>query len=392
MNYKFDVTLSFAGEQRADVEKVAACLKAAGLKVFYDIDERADLWGKDLYVHLSDVYQNQARYCIIFASKEYAEKHWTSHERQNAQARALREKGNEYILPVRFDDTDIPGLPSTIGYLNFRMEGAEGICKAFLQKIGTQRPGPSINAPFVCESSPRALIRSEPLKTVAFPPVVEAVWKTDSAMLLVEPDDPTDGPFLDRLRQQPDHLIVAFLNNAGVGSLMDLEHIAFQGRQRWRIEIKALQSDFSSVTEMGTPGTSAEQFAEIRAKRILLNEKRPERTEDYNKIMREILVQGQGAVIEAKDSSFPVLYQEYGNEPGRFLQIAWITAVMQMKLSNTVVSVERFHLGLNGSVLTVRFRGRRTRKFTNVDPYVIEIDGQLDLRSQEPERLRHIEE
>ena len=40
MSYKFDVALSFAGEQRADVERVADCLKAAGLKVFFDTDEK----------------------------------------------------------------------------------------------------------------------------------------------------------------------------------------------------------------------------------------------------------------------------------------------------------------------------------------------------------------
>jgi hypothetical protein len=96
------------------------------------------LWGKDLYAHLSEIYQDQAKYCIIFASREYAQKSWTSHERQNAQARALRDKGNEYILPVRFDDTDIPGIPSTIVYLDFRNEGADGICKAFLHKISRQ--------------------------------------------------------------------------------------------------------------------------------------------------------------------------------------------------------------------------------------------------------------
>jgi len=381
MSYKFDVALSFAGEQRAHVERVAECLKAAGLNVFYDDDEKANLWGKDLYVHLSDVYQNQAQYCILFASKEYATKNWPSHERQNAQARVLREKGNEYILPVRFDDTDIPGMPPTIGYLDFRREGPDGICKAFLRKIGTYQPTQALSEVLVCESSPRALIQSVPLDTVAFPPVAEVSWKADSAILLLEPDDPTDGPFLDRLRQQRDHLIVAFSNNAGVGSVAGVEHIVVSGRQQWKIEIQALQSDFSSTVEMGTSGTTAEQFAEIRAKRILLNQQRYEDTQDYNKVMREVLTQGQGAAIKIDGSSFPALYKEYGNQPSRFLQIAWISAVMQAKLSNTVVSVDYLSLGLKGSLLTVEFRGTRARKFTNVSPHVIKIEGKIDLRS-----------
>ena len=354
-------------------------LEAAGLNVFYDDDEKANLWGKDLYVHLSDVYQNQAQYCILFASKEYATKNWPSHERQSAQARALREKGNEYILPVRFDDTDIPGIPPTIGYLDFRREGPEGICKAFLRKIGAQQPTKALSEVLVCESSPRALVtfhwiqsHSRQLPRCHGRPIPPFCFS-----------NPTTQPtvLLDRLRQQRDHLIVAFSNNAGVGSVTAVEHIVAGGRQQWKIEIQALQSDFSSTTEMGTSGITAEQFAEIRAKRILLNQHRYEETQDYNKVMREILTQGQGAAIKIDGSSFPALYKEYGTQPSRFLQIAWISAVMQAKLSNTVVSVDHLRLGLKGSLLTVEFRGARARKFTNVSPHLIKIEGEIDLRS-----------
>ena len=40
---------------------------------------------------LDDIYRNKAHCCVIFISKEYGEKIWTSHERQSAQARALKE-------------------------------------------------------------------------------------------------------------------------------------------------------------------------------------------------------------------------------------------------------------------------------------------------------------
>lgn len=109
-------------------------MKAVGVSVFYDKDEKAALWGKDLYVHLSEIYQFKAQYCILLASHEYAKRVWPNHERQAAQARALSEKGREYILPVRMDDTEIPGLPASVGFLDYRTEGAEGIAKAFLQK------------------------------------------------------------------------------------------------------------------------------------------------------------------------------------------------------------------------------------------------------------------
>ena len=105
--FEYDVCLSFAREQRDYVETVAQELTSRGVRVFFDDYGKVKLWGKDLCSHLDEIYQHLCRYCILFASKEYAAKVWTSHERRNAQARALKEK-QEYILPARFDDTPIP--------------------------------------------------------------------------------------------------------------------------------------------------------------------------------------------------------------------------------------------------------------------------------------------
>ncbi|MGG3640138.1 TIR domain-containing protein [Bacillus gobiensis] len=86
---------------------------------FYDDYEKSSLWGKDLYTHLQDVYFQEAKYTIMFISSHYAQKLWTNHERKNAQARAFQEN-KDYILPARFDDTEIPGLLPTIGYIDLR--------------------------------------------------------------------------------------------------------------------------------------------------------------------------------------------------------------------------------------------------------------------------------
>lgn len=131
----YDVALSFAGEDRSYVEKVAACLKEAGVRVFYDKFESADLWGKDLVAHLQDVYQNRARYCVLFISKHYANKPWPRHERRSAQARALV-ADQEYLLPARFDDTVLPGLPPTIGFVDLRDMDPADLAKLILGKLG----------------------------------------------------------------------------------------------------------------------------------------------------------------------------------------------------------------------------------------------------------------
>lgn len=133
--FEYDVCLSFAGEQRHFVEEVAGNLKAKGVRVFFDDYEKPQLWGKDLYAHLDEVYQHLARYCVLFTSAEYAAKVWTNHERRSAQARALKAKG-EYILPARFDDTPIPGLPDTVHYIDLRRVGSIELAEMVVAKIG----------------------------------------------------------------------------------------------------------------------------------------------------------------------------------------------------------------------------------------------------------------
>jgi hypothetical protein len=136
---QYDVALSFAGENRDYVKQIALELNKLGIKVFYDELVQADLWGKDLYQFLADTYSEQAQYCVVFISEHYAVKKWTRHELKNAQARAFAQDA-EYILPIRLDDTELPGLPETIGYLDGRLLSATDIVKMILAKLGKEVP------------------------------------------------------------------------------------------------------------------------------------------------------------------------------------------------------------------------------------------------------------
>lgn len=134
MSDRYHVALSFAGEDRGYVEQVANHLRRAGVEVFYDKYEQVDLWGKDLYEHLSDVYKNKALYTVMFISEHYANKLWARHERRAAQTRAFSES-SEYILPARFDDTEVPGLNETVGFLDLRTIEPSELAAAVEQKL-----------------------------------------------------------------------------------------------------------------------------------------------------------------------------------------------------------------------------------------------------------------
>src|SRR5438105_8776579 len=117
MEPKYDIVISFAGEDRSIARDIAGKLQASGIRVFYDKFNKAALWGKNLYDELADIYANRARLCIMLISESYTKKKWTKHERKSAQDRALREDA-EYILPVRLDDTEVPGLPESVAYID----------------------------------------------------------------------------------------------------------------------------------------------------------------------------------------------------------------------------------------------------------------------------------
>jgi len=132
---QYDVALSFAGEDRAYVEEVATVLQRAGVSVFYDRFAEVDLWGKNLADHFAKVYASGARFVVMFVSKHYSAKAWPRFERQHAQATALL-KPEEYILPARFDDTQLADLPATVKYLDLRMLSPGELAARILQKLG----------------------------------------------------------------------------------------------------------------------------------------------------------------------------------------------------------------------------------------------------------------
>ncbi|MCA2306668.1 TIR domain-containing protein [Mycobacterium intracellulare] len=136
-NFKYDVAVSFAGEQRQFVETVVRVINLPEGRVFYDFDYVHELWGEDLAEYLTRLYSKEARYVVMFISREYAEKVWTRVERRAALSRRARTQG-AYILPVRLDTTEleeIDGLLNTIGYLDGQLLGAEKVGEILNKKL-----------------------------------------------------------------------------------------------------------------------------------------------------------------------------------------------------------------------------------------------------------------
>jgi hypothetical protein len=116
---RWDVALSFAGAQRAYVEKVAAALQARGVRCFYDADQQVRLWGTYLAEELPLIYARESAAVVVFISADYAGRDWTRLERRAAFGRAVIEAG-VYVLPARFDDSELPGLLPDVVAIDLR--------------------------------------------------------------------------------------------------------------------------------------------------------------------------------------------------------------------------------------------------------------------------------
>lgn len=135
--YDYDVAVSFAGADRALVGMLVEGLQRNSVEVFYDFNENARLWGKDLEVELAEIYAHEARFMIVCLSRSYPVRDWTRFELEIGR-RAASKRSSEYLLPLHLED-DVPaivGLRETIGFQ--RMTGiadVDRIVQTMLAKL-----------------------------------------------------------------------------------------------------------------------------------------------------------------------------------------------------------------------------------------------------------------
>ena len=141
--FEYDVALSFAHEDAEIANRFAEMLRARDIQVFLDEYEKSSPWEKDFVGHLAEIYRTKARYCVMFISNDYPLKRWTEEERLSAQEHALRD-AHEYFLPLRLDDTGVPGIEATRGYRDLRQHSMESVVNFIEEKLSEVReqPGP----------------------------------------------------------------------------------------------------------------------------------------------------------------------------------------------------------------------------------------------------------
>ena len=394
---KYDVALSFAGEDREHVKALAALLVREGYSCFYDENELANLWGKNLYDYLSEVYKDRARYCVMFVSQHYGRKLWTNHERQMAQARAFQEN-REYILPVRLDDTEIPGILPTVGYLDLRMMTIEEVYEALDKKLSgtipkTAATDRTTSSVVEQNTTEYVLLVSEDGKSY-FVPVQNAHWDSTDISLELLPESPEETAFLRTLRRHINdafardvHIALALREDAAWVKPQEIVETTSDSQIVWKVVFneERRRPNGDLLGEVTFASFTPEKLAVERAKRILLDKKLDELPADFqnrtgfvglfNEATLEMYVRGTNG-FQISASPIPLLYRSIGKRQDQFEKCARLMSILYLKLSNTVEEILQLDLKLlNSDQVEIKFKGRRPKRFINEPPYTFEVNG-----------------
>jgi glucokinase len=133
---KYEVALSYASEDRPYVQRVADRLAAQRINFFYDQFFQTLMWGRELPETFNDIFGGETRYAVVFISEHYISKPWPMYEGRSALSKAVVEHGT-YILPVKLDASELPGLHRAVGYVDGRLINPEQLADMIVEKLAT---------------------------------------------------------------------------------------------------------------------------------------------------------------------------------------------------------------------------------------------------------------
>lgn len=102
--------------------------------------------------------------------------------------------------------------------------------------------------------------------------------------------------------------------------------------------------------------------------------------DQMHELMLESHIRGTNNPVSVEHCIVQVIYRSVGGESEKFLRLARLASIYFLKAGGAVERILELALGpiKDGSV-HVRFRGRRRKVASNVEPVVIEVEGDCKL-------------
>ena len=133
---RFRIALSFAGEKRHFVEKVAKLLaeRFGENKILYDKYHEAEFSRSDLAFYLPELYHSSSDLIVAVFCPAYEEKEWCGLE-WKAIFDLLKKRRVDEVMLTRFGYCEGPGLYSLAGYLDLQNKTPEQTVDAILERL-----------------------------------------------------------------------------------------------------------------------------------------------------------------------------------------------------------------------------------------------------------------
>lgn len=169
---RFKIALSYPGERRDFVKQVADRLadRVGRDRVLYDCYYEAEFARPDLDTYLQRLYRDESELIAVFLCADYERKLWCGLEWRIVRTLIMNRQAAT-IMPLRFDNTEIPGLSPIDGYVWIGGRSPQKIADLILERMEinvshTPAPSPSSTptSPTPTPASPGWRIWKEKLK------------------------------------------------------------------------------------------------------------------------------------------------------------------------------------------------------------------------------------
>jgi hypothetical protein len=181
---------------------------------------------------------------------------------------------------------------------------------------------------------------------------------------------------------------LAYGNTAFMADIKNAKIVHKNQADRLMLEVARSTSDYGVFMEPSLNDMSADKIAEMRVRRILLDESLPPPAAgDYsgklNAATLEVFIRGMSSPVKILRSPIPMLYYEPDmpkDQREAFLAVARLFAILFLRLSGAIDIVEHLSLEFGmDSTLIVSFAGLRPKKYANAEPSPVKVKGSFNI-------------
>lgn len=189
-----------------------------------------------------------------------------------------------------------------------------------------------------------------------------------------------DSVSIQNLQHERNAIAIAYNDTAKTAKVWSIEQLIEGGKEWWQVELEEDQYVGWNQFEFSMNSVSADQIAEMRARRILLNEDLSNyyagRIDRMTLQLLENSVAGNNPMLSVIESPFPRLFKDLRSSHLNFVECARLYAVLLLILTKTVQQINRLDLRIAAdSKLNVTFVGTRAPKYFDKPPTQITLEG-----------------